>query len=62
LLQRAGGVDRDEMYRVFNMGAGMILVVAKDQVDPVLQDLRAAGEAPWVMGEVEQGKGVRYGD
>ena len=50
------------MYRVFNMGAGMILVVDKGQVDAVLEALRSAGESPWVMGEVEPGSGVRYGD
>jgi phosphoribosylformylglycinamidine cyclo-ligase len=62
LLQRAGGVERDEMYRVFNMGAGMILVVGRDEVDAVLESLRAAGEEPWILGEVEKGNGVRYGD
>ncbi|HSG48492.1 MAG TPA: phosphoribosylformylglycinamidine cyclo-ligase [Longimicrobiales bacterium] len=62
LLQRAGGVDRDEMYRVFNMGVGMILVVGHREVDGVLSGLRAAGEEPWVMGEVEAGHGVRYSD
>lgn len=62
LLQRAGGVERDEMYRVFNMGVGMILVVGAGEADGVLADLKAAGEEAWVMGEVEPGEGVRYGD
>ena len=60
LLQRAGDVDRDEMYRVFNMGVGMIAIVAPERVDEVLATLTAAGEAPWVMGEVGEGDGVRY--
>jgi phosphoribosylformylglycinamidine cyclo-ligase len=60
LLQRAGDVERDEMYRVFNMGVGMIAVVARDRVDGVLGSLQSAGEAPWVLGEVEEGNGVRY--
>jgi phosphoribosylformylglycinamidine cyclo-ligase len=60
LLQRAGDVERDEMYRVFNMGVGMVAVVARDRVDGVLDSLRSAGEAPWVLGEVEEGNGVRY--
>ena len=62
LLQRAGGVDRDEMYRVFNMGAGMIVITGRDQAGGVMADLQAAGEEPWVMGQVERGEGVRYGD
>ena len=66
VLARGGDVERDEMYRVFNMGAGMIVVVAPDQVDGTLERLRDAGEAPWVMGEIEPGEdgepGVRYAD
>jgi phosphoribosylformylglycinamidine cyclo-ligase len=62
LLQRAGGVERDEMYRVFNMGVGMIAAVAPPEADPVLADLRAMGEDPWIVGEVEEGSGVRYTD
>lgn len=61
-LMEGGGVDRDEMYRVFNMGAGMIAVVAADDADGVVADLTAAGESPWIMGEIEAGKGVRYAD
>jgi phosphoribosylformylglycinamidine cyclo-ligase len=60
LLQRAGDVDRDEMYRVFNMGVGMIAVVATDRVDGVLETLTRSGESPWVMGEIVAGSGVRY--
>ncbi|MEJ2541262.1 MAG: phosphoribosylformylglycinamidine cyclo-ligase [Gemmatimonadota bacterium] len=62
LLQRAGDVARDEMYRVFNMGVGMIAVVAPDEVDGVLEALRDAQESPWVMGEVTRGDGVQYAD
>ena len=42
LLQEMCGVDVDEMYRVFNMGLGMVLVCGPDQVDAVLS---AAPEA-----------------
>lgn len=62
VLAREGGVDRDEMYRVFNMGAGMIVVVSKDEADAVLAEFKAAGEDAWVMGEIESGDGVRYVD
>ncbi len=61
-MQKAGDVDRDEMYRVFNMGVGMVVVVAEDQVDGVMTELKAAGEEPWVMGRTEAGTGVRYAD
>ena len=46
--------------RVFNMGVGMIAMVAPEDVDGVLEGL-SRGEAPgWVMGEVEVGEGVRW--
>jgi phosphoribosylformylglycinamidine cyclo-ligase len=60
MLRRAGGVDRDEMYRVFNMGVGMVAVVAADRADGVVGDLRARGEEAWILGSVEAGEGVRY--
>ena len=62
LLRRAGDVERDEMYRVFNMGVGMILVVDAAEADGVVRDLQDAGEAPWILGEIEPGDGVRYAD
>ena len=59
-LSEAGGVDQDEMLRVFNMGVGMIVLVAPEDVDGVLEGL-SRGDAPvWVMGEVEAGEGVRW--
>lgn len=60
VLGDAGRVDRDEMLRVFNMGVGMIVVTSPDDADQVLADLREGGSAPWVMGEVEAGEGVRW--
>jgi phosphoribosylformylglycinamidine cyclo-ligase len=60
VLGEGGGVDRDEMLRVFNMGVGMIAVVAPEDVDRVLGGL-SLGDCPaWVMGEVEAGEGVRW--
>ena len=37
VLGKAGGVERDEMLRVFNMGVGMIALVAPENVDSVLE-------------------------
>lgn len=52
-LQQQGNVDTYEMYRTFNCGVGMVLVVAADQVDTALAHLAAAGETAWVMGRIE---------
>jgi len=53
-LQRTGNVRRDEMYRVFNCGIGMILVVSPARVDTTLQRLGALGEAAYLIGSVER--------
>lgn len=58
VLQREGGVERDEMFRAFNMGVGMVAVVAADDADAVVRDLRAAGEQAWIAGEIVPGEGT----
>ena len=60
VLAEAGGVERDEMLRVFNMGVGMIALVAPEDVDGVLEGLSRSESPAWVMGEVEAGEGVRW--
>lgn len=62
VLERAGGVERDEMYRVFNMGIGMIAVVPADEAAGVVDTLSAAGESVSVLGEVVRGSGVTWTD
>lgn len=52
-LQRQGNVDTYEMYRTFNCGVGMVLVVAESDVPAALDHLVAAGESAWVMGKIE---------
>ncbi len=51
-LQQQGAVADNEMYRVFNCGIGMVLVVAPEQADAVAATLRAQGEDVSVVGEV----------
>ena len=60
-LQRHGGVGEEEMWRVFNMGVGYMLVVRPTFVDGVMRKLRKYGETPFVCGQVEKGQGeVRW--
>jgi len=49
LIEREGEVDHEEMYRVFNMGIGMVVIVAPEEADAVV---RAVSEDAPVMGEV----------
>jgi len=60
VLEEGGGVEHDEMLRVFNMGVGMIVVVAREDASGVLASLSQSDSPPWIMGAVEAGKGVRW--
>jgi len=54
-LQEQGNVARDEMYRTFNCGVGMVLVVPADEADSVIQAMTNAGETAWHIGQIEAG-------
>ena len=54
-LQNKGHVESDEMYRVFNMGIGLVVVVSTDQVDTAVNMLTASGESPFRIGEIVDG-------
>lgn len=59
-LQEQGNVDTQEMYRVFNCGLGMVIVVAAEAADAVKAQLSEAGETVYHVGEiVPQGDGPR---
>ena len=56
-LQRSGNVAPEEMYRTFNCGIGMAVVVAADDAPAALEHLRAQAETADVIGHVETGHG-----
>lgn len=51
-LQEQGQVPTNEMYRTFNCGVGMVVVVPQAQVDQALALLEAGGETPFVIGAI----------
>src|ERR1051325_6286882 len=57
LLAQRGGVPEDELYQVFNMGIGMVAIVAADKADAVLKFIRAQKQRAWLIGEVVKGSG-----
>lgn len=60
-LQGLGDIDREEMYKVFNMGIGFCLIVRPQYVDSIRKQLAATGIEAWSIGDVEFGpKGVEY--
>lgn len=59
LLQKTGGIAQEMMYNTYNMGIGMVLAVAKEDVEKTVEAIRSAGETPYQIGYVEAGeKGV----
>jgi phosphoribosylformylglycinamidine cyclo-ligase len=61
LIQSRGHVADDEMFRVFNMGVGLVLVVPPDLADPALRVAEAQGDKAFRIGVIEKGqRGVRY--
>lgn len=52
-LQEKGKVETFEMYRTFNCGIGLVMVVAADQAEQTLAVLKAAGETAQIIGQVE---------
>jgi phosphoribosylformylglycinamidine cyclo-ligase len=55
LIQDVGQIPEPEMFRAFNMGIGMILVVDRDSVAGVVQRLNQSGEAAAVIGYLQNG-------
>jgi phosphoribosylformylglycinamidine cyclo-ligase len=59
VLAASGDVSRDEMERVFNMGVGMVAVVAAEAADHAVRLLTARGVPAWLAGEVTRGSQPR---
>ena len=57
-IQKAGNVDHDEMYRVFNMGIGFVIIVRRKDQEAAMVALKAARAQPKLIGRVIRGKGV----
>ncbi len=54
-LQENGNVEINEMYRTFNCGIGMVLIVDTDDVDSIVSALNQNGENAWCLGVIEAG-------
>lgn len=58
-LKTLGNLDEREMYNVFNMGIGMVIVVDHQDVEKTMQILKDCHEQPYIIGEVIEGEGVQ---
>ena len=54
LIQKTGNISEHDMFNTFNMGVGMGIVVAKEDVDKSLEILKAQGEDAYVLGVIEK--------
>ncbi len=57
VLQDAGEVARGEMFRVFNMGVGMVVITTPGDADAVMASAAAGGVRAWRLGQVVPGSG-----
>lgn len=56
-LARLGRIDREEMYRVFNMGVGLMVVLPAASVKPLLARVADFGDQGWLIGEMVAASG-----
>ena len=56
-LEKHGNVERAEMWNVFNMGVGYVLIVRPSFADSIIKHLRRSNEEAWIMGEIVKGSG-----
>jgi phosphoribosylformylglycinamidine cyclo-ligase len=61
LIAAEGPVEEAEMYRTFNMGIGMIAVVAPADASGTIEALERDGHRAWEIGRIVPGQGVRIG-
>jgi phosphoribosylformylglycinamidine cyclo-ligase len=55
LLKKLGRVEDEELYRVFNMGIGLVLIVAPEQAEALLARAAALGDRGFRIGEITAG-------
>jgi len=57
IIEQKSGVPDEELYQVFNMGIGMVAVVANERANDALNFIKANGHKAWIIGDVVKGRG-----
>jgi phosphoribosylformylglycinamidine cyclo-ligase len=57
IIEERSGVPDEELYQVFNMGIGMVAIVANERAHDALKFINANGHKAWIIGEVVSGRG-----
>ena len=58
LMESIGGLERKEMYNIFNMGTGMVIAVEEELASKVIAHFNSLGETAYVMGKVVEKAGI----
>ena len=59
MLSQDGDIEEEMMYNTFNMGIGMVLAIDPEDTETAMEAIKAAGETPYVIGQITAGeKGV----
>jgi len=58
LIEQKARLPESELYQVFNMGIGMVAIVAPECAEAVLAAIRRCEQSAWLIGEVKKGSGV----
>jgi phosphoribosylformylglycinamidine cyclo-ligase len=58
LMQREGNISNNDMFRTFNMGIGMVVVVSAEQADQAFQLAEEQGEKVYRIGKITEGERV----
>ncbi|RSK25754.1 phosphoribosylformylglycinamidine cyclo-ligase [Bacillus sp. HMF5848] len=61
LIQEKGSIPMKEMFNIFNMGIGLVMVVNEQDLLGVLADLEKSGEHAFIMGRIKEGSGMEFG-
>ena len=59
-LRTMGHVEQQEMYRTFNCGIGMAVIISAQDADAAIKHLQAAGETVWAIGEIRSRQGNEH--
>ncbi|WP_159888198.1 phosphoribosylformylglycinamidine cyclo-ligase [Paenibacillus puerhi] len=58
LMQREGGISHNDMFRTFNMGIGMVVIVAEEHAARTAELFAQHGETPYTLGRVTAGERI----
>lgn len=59
IIQEIGNIEQMEMFRVFNMGIGMMLVASEKEVEDIVERLNMLGEKAYIIGSIEKADSER---